>query len=115
MPFDFVDDTPPLECLWQAIWQLALNIHNHLDCVYRVFADAANQVVVAETFLCRHFNDVADGFLVLLNECCSGTQSEQLQHLSYLSGSVLATMILGTRLQVMGVLPDELAAYIPEV
>lgn len=115
VPFDFADDVPPVERLRQAIWQLALNVRNHLAWVHRVFADAANQVAVAEAFLRGHFSDEADRFLVLLNQCCQGTQSEQLQRLSYLGGSVLATMILGTRLQAMGVLPDELAVYVPEM
>ena len=105
----------PIACLRQAAYSLAVNIRDHLPWVHRVFVDADNRVAVAEDFLQGHLFDITNGFLGLLNQCCVGTQAQQLQRLGFLCSSVMASMILGTRLQDMGVLPDELAAHVPEM
>ena len=113
--FDFPVDMPPVERLRQMVWQLAINIRDNLAWLHRVFADGADQVTVVEKFMRAHFADSTGRFLALMDECRAGTQADLLQRWSYLSGSIFAPMVIGARLNDMGVLPALLGSHVPEI
>ncbi|MDO1508833.1 TetR/AcrR family transcriptional regulator [Neisseria sp. MVDL19-042950] len=115
--FDSHTDIPAVKRLRESVWQLAVCLRDNLEWVHRVLADSADGAEVVDEFLRARFGRFSDGLLSLLNESSGGrlTLSEQILRLTYLNGSVFAPMIIGTRLNNMGVLPEPVSGKISEV
>lgn len=101
--------------LHQVLRVLALCLRDNLDWVRQTFADSGEGVEVVARFWREHFSLEAERLLALLAQCEDAGPSVQVHRLAYLSSSVAGPMVIGSRLNEIGVLPQTLGRHIPEV
>lgn len=106
-------DADVVQKLRHAIRLLAFCLRDNLAWVNRIFADSADGVNIAETFLRRRFDNYSGRLYALLSDCFPDTPFPELvKRMSYISSSVVAPMFLGIRFNRMGMLPEEVRSHI---
>ena len=118
LDFDAIADGNSAAKLRHAVWLLATCFRNNLAWVRRVYADSADGVEVANTFMRSNFDQTFARLQILLDACMPPGQrdpADQVQRLSYLSGAVMAPMTLGMRFDEIGLLPTAMSSHIEEI
>ena len=102
--------------LRHAVCLLAGGVRDNLAWINRIFADSADGVETADTFLRQQFDRYSAWLYQLLGECFPQMPLPDLVvRMSYLCSSVVAPMFLSIRLNNMGILLDEVRSHIPAV
>lgn len=102
--------------LRHAVCLLAGGVRDNLAWINRIFADSADGVETADTFLRQQFDRYSAWLYQLLGECFPQMPLPDLvMRMSYLCSSVVAPMFLSIRLNNMGILLEEVSSHIPAV
>ena len=102
--------------LRHAVCLLAGSVRDNLAWINRIFADSADGVETADTFLRQQFDRYSAWLYQLLGECFPQMPLPDLvMRMSYLCSSVVAPMFLSIRLNNMGILLEEVSSHIPAV
>lgn len=102
--------------LRHAVCLLAGSVRDNLAWINRIFADSADGVETADTFLRQQFDRYSAWLYQLLGECFPQMPLPDLVvRMSYLCSSVVAPMFLSIRLNNMGILLEEVSSHIPAV
>ena len=102
--------------LRHAMCLLAGGVRDNLAWINRIFADSADGVETADTFLRQQFDRYSAWLYQLLGECFPQMPLPDLvMRMSYLCSSVVAPMFLSIRLNNMGILLEEVSSHIPAV
>ena len=102
--------------LRHAVCLLAGGVRDNLAWSNRIFADSADGVETADTFLRQQFDRYSAWLYQLLGECFPQMPLPDLvMRMSYLCSSVVAPMFLSIRLNNMGILLEEVSSHIPAV
>ncbi len=102
--------------LRHAVCLLAGGVRDNLAWINRIFADSADGVETADTFLRQQFDRYSAWLYQLLGECFPQMPlSDLVVRMSYLCSSVVAPMFLSIRLNNMGILLEEVSSHIPAV
>ena len=102
--------------LRHAVCLLAGGVRDNLAWINRIFADSADGVETADTFLRQQFDRYSAWLYQLLGECFPQMPLPDLvMRMSYQCSSVVAPMFLSIRLNNMGILLEEVSSHIPAV
>ena len=102
--------------LRHAVCLLAGGVRDNLAWINRIFADSADGVETADTFLRQQFDRYSAWLYQLLGECFPQMPlSDLVVRMSYLCSSVVAPMFLSIRLNNMGILLEEVSSHVPAV
>lgn len=113
---DIQTDKPIPQRLRQVLLRMGTFIRNNLEWIHRVFADSANGVAVINHFL----KNYATRHIALLLDLLAAGEVTGLvvpaapaQRLTYLVSSVIAPMLMSSRLQSSTLLPPLFAQQLP--
>lgn len=115
---DFISDGHilPLEQLHHSIRLLAHTLRNNLDWVNRLFADSNDSVAAADIFLQHHAAQYSGRLYDLLGKCFPNMAfSDLVSRMSYILSSVITPMFLTVRFDNMGILPEKVHTFTPDL
>ncbi len=115
LQLDKVEGVDAFERLQRTLRLVALCLRDNLHWVQRTFADSGEGVEVVAQFWREHFGIQTQRLLALLAQCEDTEPSVQMHRLAYLSASVTGPMVIGTRLNDMGMLPQALSGHIADI
>lgn len=108
----------PFACLQRLLYLLAVSVRDDLHQAQRLLADSAGGVEVVNAFVRSSISRRVERLAGVLDECArldNSCPATLTQRLSYLSGSVIAPILVGSSFADMGVLPETLRQGVPDL
>lgn len=108
----------PFERLSHMVFLLAANIRDNLIFVHRLLTDSADNIDLINRFIRLKLEGRLEMLTAVLEDCSvidNSIPASAVQRLSYLSGAVTAPMVVSTRFNNMGLLPDKLSINVDDI
>lgn len=105
----------PFEELREIAWQMLKAVRDNLAFVNRIFTDSADGVQPINEFVRRLMEVRTAAVNRLLDECAKidgGEPANSIQRLGYFSSSISVPIVLGSRLDNMNLLPQQLSSNV---